>query len=180
MKYVRTLATAAVVLSLVGCSAPTPTPAPTPSASSSTPSAPPTPSADTPQQFASIISGQETEWREVIKDAGRCRLLWVADGSDVAEETEALTCYVRELTIVMSTGTAAKNLRELTPSSDLEALVTETLGVLDEISAVDLEGVCGEAFELPKESKKCNLVLGQLYNGYDSLKTVLDKWKPYI
>ncbi len=173
----RSLLVMAAVL-LAGCSGGTG--APTDSISAAATPGTPSPSTATPQQFASIIAGQESDWREVIKDAADCRYLWVLGTSTVSDKTEAMTCYVREATIVMTTGTAAKKIRALAPSSDVQPLVTQTLVALDAISLVDLEGVCGEPFgDAPKETKKCNAALGELFSNYGTLKKVLDEWKPY-
>lgn len=169
----RTLAALASALLLAGCSS-----APATPAASTTP----TPSAATTQQFASIISGHEADWREVIDKAGACRFLWVESGGSPADKANAMSCYARETTIVMTAGTAAKDIRELTPSSEVQELVSDTLSALDAISEVDLEGVCGEPFSdgSPSDSKKCSQTQGGLYQAYSRLKTVLDEWKPYI
>ena len=165
----RYLVSAASLLLLAGCGAPIATPIQTPT---------PTLTAATPQQLASIITGKESDWREVIDGAGECRFLWtMAEGA--TEKTEAMTCYVRETTIVMSSETAAEDLRSLTPPSDMQSLVADTLDVLDSISAVDLEGVCGDAFEGPKDSGTCDRTLGVLISSYRDLEDVLDRWKPY-
>lgn len=170
----------AACILLTGCSsASNPTPeAPdtmTPSAATESP----TPEAATPQQFASIIAGKEADWRKVIKSAYDCRYLWVMGGKSFSEKIQATTCYVGEATIVLSTGTAAKQMRELTPSSDMQPLVDETLKVLDAISIVNIEGICGKAWKGPNHSKKCSRALGSLNWSYGDLDEVLDKWKPY-
>lgn len=159
-------------LTLTGCAA-------TPAASTPTPT-PTTPAAATPQQFASIIAGEKADWRKVIDGASDCRFLWVLGAESAADEANAMSCYLQESTIIMSAGTAADEIRELTPSSEIESLVTETLKALDAISGVDLEGACGEAFEGPKDTKECNEILGSLMWKYDSLETALDKWAPYM
>jgi hypothetical protein len=161
--------TAFVLLLLAGCGSASPTPTPTP-----------TPT-DTPQRFASIVSGNESDWREVIDNAGSCRFLWVEGGKSPADKANAMSCYAREATIVISAGTAAKELRGLNPSPEIQELVTETLSALDGISSVDLEGVCGETFgdDSPRGTTECNQTQGELYKAYLDLKAVLDKWKPY-
>jgi hypothetical protein len=165
-------------LLLAGCtSAVTPSQAP----ETPTPGTETAPQTATPQQFASIIAGHESDWRKTIKGAADCRYLWVMGAEDAMEETEAMTCYVREATIVMTAATAAKEIRELEPSNDMASLVTDTLAELDAISAVDLEGACGEPFDddAPNDTKKCTAAIGSLYGNYVSFKKVLDAWKPY-
>ena len=161
----------ASALLLTGCSAPATSPT----------SSPPSPSAATAQQFASVIAGQESDWREVIDNAFNCRYLWVTGGKSAADKANAIACYAREATIVKSSGTAATKIRELTAPSDLQQLVSDTLGALDAIAGVDLEGACGEPFAdgSPNDSKKCSLTQGELSQSYRKLKTVLDEWKPY-
>lgn len=147
---------------------------------SATPTPTPAPEVATKEQFASIIAGEEAEWREVIDQASDCRFLWVMGPDGPADEANAMTCYLREVTIVMSTGTAAKEIRALEAPSDLEGLVDGTLVVLDAISDIDLEGACGEPFDGPEDSEECRETLGSLIWEYDGLEKVLDKWKPYV
>ena len=177
----RALALIAAAVLLAGCSSPAPaaTTTPTVAATSATPTPTPTPEAATPEQFASIIAGKESDWREVIDSSFDCRFIWTMGAADAAEEAQATACYLREITIVMSTDSASKDMRALTPSADMEPLVADTLETLDLIRGVDLEGVCGKAFDGPKESDDCDRTLGELNAAYVALGKVLDKWKPY-
>ena len=82
-------------------------------------------------------------------------------------------------TIVLSTGTAARDLRELMPPDDMQSTYDETLSALDEISGVDLTGECGED-SVPADSDRCNQALGALFAAYNSFESVLERWKPYM
>jgi hypothetical protein len=172
----------ASVLLLLGCSAPAPATVAPPAASvpaATTPAPTPTPTTATPEQLASIITGHQDDWREVIDGAFDCRFLWVTGGEDAADDALATACYAREFTAVLTTGTAAKDLRALTPPDSMEQLVADTLEVLDSIHVVDLEGACGDAFDGPKGSKRCTAAIGDLSMAYRQLDGVLDQWEPY-
>jgi hypothetical protein len=175
----KPLALIACAVLLAGCSSPAPATTPTAAATIATPTPTPTPEAATPEQFASIVSGQESDWREVIDGAFDCRFLWVMGAEGAAEEADAYACYLREQTIVMSATTAARDLRALTPPDSMESLVADTLEALDAISVVDLEGSCGSG-DVPKDGKRCDNALGTLNLDYTALESVLDKWKPYL
>lgn len=171
-----------VALAVGGCAAPsTVAPASEPPATptAETPTHSPTPGAATPEQVASIIAGEEPDWREVIDDAFDCRYLWVIGGEDAIDDAEAMTCYLRELTMVSTTGTAAKELQELDLPSEMEDLVSETLWSLSEISTVDLEGTCGGG-SVPNDSAECTKSLGTLSGAYLRFEKVLNSWRPYL
>ena len=60
-----------------------------------------------------------------------------------------------------------------------EGLVDETLEVLDEIRAIDLQAACGDV--RPNiDDKDCTSALHKRKLSYWTLETVLDKWSPYI
>ncbi|WP_146197529.1 hypothetical protein [Promicromonospora sp. AC04] len=147
--------------------------------SAKTATSPAQPETATPEQLASIIAGNETDWRETIDGAGECRMLWVVPSDDAAVQANAFSCYLREQTIVLSTGNAARDLRELAPPNDMRSTYDETLSALDEISSVDLTGVCGED-SVPADSDECIQTLGTLFAAYNGFESVLDQWKPYI
>ncbi|WP_159792594.1 hypothetical protein [Puerhibacterium puerhi] len=178
------VATAAMaVMALSGCSGgDTSVPAATQPAAETTSSAPaetPTPQTSTPEQLASIIAGQESDWRETIDGSGECRILWVLESDDPVDQANAYSCYLREQTIVMSASNAGRDLRALTPPAEMSSLYNSTLGQLDAISAVDLTGACGQDSS-PAKSDGCNASLGELYAHYNLLEDVLDQWKPYM
>jgi hypothetical protein len=129
--------------------------------------------------MASIVAGSEADWRETIEGAGECRILWVLPSDDAADQANAFSCYLREQTVVLSTGTAARDLRALMPPSDMQSTYDVTLSELDEISSVDLTGECGED-SVPADSDRCNQALGTLFAAYNSFESVLNRWKPYM
>lgn len=178
----RALSCMLVAFTVGACSAPSPvapTSEPPATTAAGTPTPSPTPEAATPEQVASIIARDEPDWREVIDNAFDCRYLWVVGGEDAIDDAEAMTCYLRELTMVSTTGTAAKELQELDLPSEMEHLVSETLWSLSEISTVDLEGTCGDD-SVPNDSAECNDSLGTLSGAYVGFEKVLNKWQPYL
>lgn len=93
---------------------------------------------------------------------------------------DRLSCYTREVTIGLTAQTAIKDLDALALPPSLESLVVETKEELAAVAGIDLETKCGPAMEDFKPSHKCDLALGERYGEYLKLKTILDKWKPYL
>ena len=165
----------AVVLSVVmltGCAAqdhPTP-PSPSPT---------PTVSVATEKEVSSIIAGLDPAARKVIDDAFECRMLAEIPERDYVEEATLMDCYIREMTIGLSSASAARELRKLEIPAGMQGLVDETLEVLDEIRAIDLQAECGDV--RPNiDDKDCTSALHKRKLSYWTLETVLDKWSPYI
>ena len=145
-----------------------------------TPSATTTASVATEKQVASVIAGQEKNWRRVIDGAGACRIrnVTVKDG-DVLAETQVMTCYTDELTAGTTAKIAVRDLGALTIPASMRSLVDETVRILKDLAATDLEGACGPAMSKPSNTDKCNSELGTRMIQYQALGIVLDKWRPY-
>lgn len=134
----------------------------------------------TPEQLASVIAGVESDWREVVDQAGDCRFSWVMAQDDPAEKANRMTCYMREVTAGYTSQTTIESLAELNVPDSMTSLVDETNAALQSVVDVELEAVCGEATEGPKDTKACDRALGERMGAYNSLERVLDKWGPYL
>lgn len=134
----------------------------------------------TPEQLASVIAGELSFFREVIDKAGDCRFLWATGGSTTIEEIEASTCYVDEVTSTLRAEITARDLRELTPPASMQSLYADTLSVLDDLAAVEIESTCGDPFDGPIDTEECSQMLGSLYNHYNTLDRILESWGPYL
>jgi hypothetical protein len=158
----------ALTLALTACSsaaAPTPTPTPEPTYASEA-------------AVASVIAAKEPGWREVIDNAGECRLLWVVR-STPTEELQATTCYLREQTLTVEAETVLKELAGLRIDPDMEILVSSTETVLKNIRGVGFTNACGPD-ALPVESAECSAAMAGLYSNYSALEEKLDAWRVYF
>ena len=136
--------------------------------------------AATENEVASVIAGYEQDWREVIDDAGECRVAWTMRDSDPAQKARRLTCYMRETAMGTTATLARRDLGNLAIPDSMSGLVKDTTKALRAVANVDLEAKCGGPFEGPKGSKECARALGSRMWTYDSLETVLNKWSPYL
>ena len=184
-RWMRHLAlVAAVAIGLAGCGGVVDTEAaaesPTPSeATTITVTQTPTATEATPEQVASVIAGQESDWRETIDGAGECRILNTI-GEGPADELQLTTCYLGELTMGVSASHAIRGLNSLDVPGSMSGLVEETIGVLQAVADIDLEGACGPAFSTPADTQECSDALGSRFVHYGLLGTTLDKWRPYL
>lgn len=141
-----------------------------------------TPDTDTPEEFASVVAANESDWREVIDGAFDCRYIWVfeSDRADTVTQLDALSCYMREVTIGLTAQNAVEELDALVAPPEVFDLVAETTVALEEIVAVDLEAVCGHASGGRNDSAACTTAIGQRNLAYMSLEQALDGWRPYL
>lgn len=182
MRHLALMAAVAVALAGCGGSEDTETAAesPTPSETTTTTATPiPTDTEATPEQVASVIAGQESDWRETIDGAGECRFLNVM-GEGPADELQLTTCYMGELTMGVSASGAIRELNSLDVPGSMSDLVEETVRILQAVADVDLEGACGPAFSTPVDTQECSDALGSRNVLYGLLGTTLDKWRPYL
>lgn len=138
------------------------------------------PATATPEQVASVIAGRESDWREVIDEAFDCRFSWTMPEDDPADKADRMSCYMREVTAGITAQTTIEALAELNVPASMASLVDETNTVLHSVADVQLEAVCGDALDGPKDTKACDLALGERMGAYTALETVLDKWGPYL
>jgi hypothetical protein len=134
----------------------------------------------TPEQVASVIAGAENDWREVIDEEFDCRFSWTMQQDDPADKANRMSCYMREVTVGITAQNAIEALARLKVPGSMTSLVNETTTALDSVAYLQLEAVCGDALDGPQDTKACNGALGQRMSAYTTLKTVLDKWSPYL
>lgn len=168
--------TAALTACGAGAEPTTSTPSTTPTGASPSP----TSSEATPEQVASVIAGKQADWREVIEQAGTCRMNWVMKSEDLAETLNRKSCYTREVTAGLTAQAAIRDLGRLTVPSSMTTLVDKTTAALQQVIDVDLESACGPASGEPSGTDECNKALGQRMWAYNSLGDALDMWAPYL
>ncbi|TQO23770.1 hypothetical protein [Paramicrobacterium agarici] len=162
---------------LTGCSSTT-EPATEQETETSTP-APVVEDSATEEQIASVIAEYEPDWRETIDGAGDCRFLWVMGGDSPADDMNAMSCYLKEQTIVTTAQLVVSDLEALDIPESMSSLVTNTTNVLTSIGEVDLVGVCGED-DVPADTDECTDTIGTLNGLYMQLDSTLNSWSPYL
>lgn len=176
-RVIRALSAAASVLAaaltLSGCASGA---QPAASTSSATPSA--AVQAATEQQVASVLAEYGDDFREVTKGASNCRILWTVGAETFADKANAMTCYVTAGTANLQASIVLKKWGELTIPDSMQDLVTQTSTPLQDLADIDFGSTCGTG-DVPKDTKKCDLLLGRQYGDLQALDSQLDAWKPY-
>ncbi|WP_167131914.1 hypothetical protein [Paramicrobacterium chengjingii] len=166
------------ILLLAGCAS---AEQPEPAAEQETETSTPAPEVDsaTEEQVASVVAEYEPDWRETIDGASDCRFLWTTGGETAAEDIKAMSCYLKEQTIVTTAQLVTGDLADLEIPESMSSLVTNTTNVLESIGDVDLTSVCGDG-DVPAETDECNSALGTLNALYMQLDSTLNSWSPYL
>lgn len=185
MRKIHLLLVVGVAAAVSACSGNGATPSSASLSASASPSASSSrnasPSTSTEKQVASVIAGQEAGLRKAIDGGGKCRILMVTARDDSPlDQANVLSCYTDEVTAGLSAQIAVRDLGKLTPPESMKPLVDETVTELEAIGLVDLETACGPAMTKPNLSEDCNRSLGIRMMQYTRLKTILDKWRPYL
>lgn len=169
MKKLGIIAVSALLLA--GCAA-----APVPD--NPTPDVTDTSEIATQEQVASVISRDQGLWREVSDSTLECQVVYVDSRTgDPIAELDALSCFTRQRTALVTAGAASKGLRALTPPESMVWLVDETVLRLDDVTKIDLD-VCGDAPDPAEES--CGGALTELDFAMRSLVSTLNAWAPYV
>lgn len=94
--------------------------------------------------------------------------------------SELTPCYTAELTAALTAGLAAEDLEALVAPNSMRSLVDETTQVPFDLADIELEAKCEPPMTMPNDSETCNQVLESRMNAYRSLRSTLDKWRPYM
>ncbi len=135
----------------------------------------------TPEQLASIIAQYEEDWRAVIEGRIGCSSAQLrANLSDATpgEKAEATDCLQAMRNMSSTAGTASTELGKLATPSSMADLVAETRKYLDQISATDLDTICGGE---PFGSADCTAADTTAFEmAHIRLDQQLDAWGPYL
>lgn len=159
-------------MSLTACGGP----APAAGASPTTASVSPTPSSKptaTIAQFASILTEEETNWRDYDANIGKCAFASI--GKTPLDQAQSLACKYTAQTATVTAKTAARKFRALpTPPAEIGSLHTRTLAALDSLAAVDATTACKDT-----KSQACDDAETLANGAIRPLVSVLDAWRPY-